>query len=64
MIDSIETKLHIDALLPVLGKWEEDEELAAMSDRVGSMFGSRRHDFVVGENSKKTEQDQDSEEDE
>lgn len=64
VIDSIETKLPIDALLPVLGKWEEDEELAAMSDRVGSMFGSRRHDFVVGENSKKTGQDQDSEEDE
>lgn len=62
VVDSIQTTRPIDALLPILGKWEEDEDLATMSDRVGAMFGSRRHDFVVGEDSKKTGQDQDSEE--
>jgi len=61
VVDSIRTKRPIDSLLPILGKWEEDEELAAMSDRVGSMFGSRRQNFVVGENFKNTERDQGSE---
>jgi hypothetical protein len=64
VVDSIRTKRPIDALLPILGKWEEDEELAAMSDRVESMFGSRRQNFVVGENFKNTERDQGSEGDE
>ena len=55
VVDSIRTKRPIDALLSILGKWEEDEGLAAMSDRVGAMFGSRRQEFVVGENSKTKE---------
>lgn len=63
IVDSIRTKRPIDALLPILEKWEEDEELAAMSDRVGSMFGSSRQDFIVGEKLDNTERDQASEED-
>ena len=51
LIDSIETELPIDAILPILGIWEEDEELAENSRRVATLFGSSRQEIIIGETS-------------
>nr|WP_298682208.1 nuclease-related domain-containing protein [uncultured Dongia sp.] len=45
IIDDIETQLPIDRLLPILGKWEENEEMGEHSRRVGEMFGSKRREI-------------------
>ncbi len=54
VIDSVETEFPIDALLPILGTWEEDEGLAEHSQHVASFFGSRRQESTVGEASSDT----------
>lgn len=64
LVDNIQTNSPIDALLPILDKWEEDEELAKMSDQVANMFGSKFQKFVVGENTENSKQNLNSERDE
>ncbi len=49
IVDSIETLLPVDALLPIIGKWEEDVDLAENSRRVAELFRSRRQEIIVGE---------------
>lgn len=49
LVDSIETGFPIDTFLPILGKWEEDGDLAENSRRVAALFGSRRQEITIGE---------------
>ncbi len=51
LVDSIETESPADALLPILGKWEEDGDLAENSRRVAALFGSSRQEVTIGKTS-------------
>ena len=48
IVDSVETPLPVDALLPIIGKWEEDADLAENSQRVVELFESSRVEFQFG----------------
>ena len=49
IVDSIETDLPVDGLLPLIWPWTEDEDEAARSKRVAEMFKSRQVAVTVGE---------------
>lgn len=48
IIDTIETDLPVDGLLPLIWKWAEDEDEATRSKKVASMFKSRQEAVIVG----------------
>jgi hypothetical protein len=49
ILDSMETCSPVDALLPILGKWTEDSDLAENSRRVAALFGSSRRKITSEE---------------
>jgi hypothetical protein len=40
ILDCVNTKQHVDAVLPLLDKWEENAEMAKTSDEIARYFGS------------------------
>jgi len=49
IVDSIETDLPVDGLLPLIWPWTEDEDEAARSKKVAAMFKSRQEAVTIGE---------------
>lgn len=49
ILDSVETDRPVDGLFALIWQWAEDEDEAARSAKVGSMFNSRQQAVVVGE---------------
>lgn len=49
ILDSIETDLPVDGLLPLVWPWVEDEDEAERSAEVVSMFNSRYEPVTIGE---------------
>ena len=48
LVDSNETTLPIDALVPLLGPWQEDPRLAETSRQVAELYGSRLVEVTIG----------------
>lgn len=49
IVDSIDTDLPVDGLLPLIWPWVEDEDQAERSKKVGAMFKSRQVAVKVGD---------------
>ncbi|KAA3452677.1 hypothetical protein C7I87_00425 [Mesorhizobium sp. SARCC-RB16n] len=49
ILDSVETDIPIDGLLPLVWPWKEDEQEAQNSDRIAKLFKSRQEIRRVGD---------------
>lgn len=49
IVDSVDTDLPVDGLLPLIWPWVEDEDEAARSKKVGEMFNSWQEAVKIGE---------------
>lgn len=49
IVDSVDTSSPVDALLPILGRWKEDADLAENSRQVESHFGFTRREITIGD---------------
>ncbi|SSC72749.1 unnamed protein product [Ciceribacter sp. T2.26MG-112.2] len=49
IVDSIDTDLPVDGLLPLIWPWTEDEDEATRSEMVAAMFNSKQEAVIIGE---------------